>query len=214
MKAWLQTDFVFRTHGGPRLGAGRPQGDRESHDRRPVVDKYCPQHITLRAVRGAPNLRAWTVARVIGTVLKKIAANPRYIRVTHFSIQRNHMHFIVESPEGNVGLARGMQRVTAWIARAVNRRLGRKGSLFGDRYHAEELSTPTHVKNAIVYVLHNHKHHGYRTITDDRSSAAWFDFCDRPPRRLDAAPVSRPSLWLLTSGLRRQRISIHDHPKS
>jgi hypothetical protein len=214
MSDWIQTDFIFRTHGGTRLGAGRPQGTRMSHDRRPTIDKYCPQHITLRAVQGAPNLRAFVPARVIGTVFKRIAADPRYVRVTHFSIQRNHIHMIVESPEGKVGLARGLQRVSAWIARAVNRRLGRKGRLFDDRYHALELTTPRQVKNAIIYVLHNHKHHGHTTTTDDRSSAPWFEFSDRPAVRSDAAPVNRASLWLLTIGLRRHQISIYDYPKS
>ena len=39
------------------------------------------------------------------------------------------------------------------LARRVNRKLRRRGSLFADRYHGHAMSSPTQVRHAIVYVL-------------------------------------------------------------
>jgi hypothetical protein len=100
----------------------------------------------------------------------------------------------------------------------VNRYLGRRGALFGDRYHARALGTPREVRNAIRYVLLNAAKHGVVTSLRDPgwidpcSSAAWFDGW-RDPIRTDTAwkrallaepsPVARPTVWLLAVGWRR-----------
>ena len=39
------------------------------------------------------------------------------------------------------------------MARLINRIAGRKGQVFGDRYHAHVLATPRQVRNALAYVL-------------------------------------------------------------
>ena len=74
------------------------------------------------------------------------------------------------------------------VARCINSRLGRRGKLFPDRYHARALRTPREVRNALAYVLLNRKHHAAeqkfaRYWIDPCSSAAWFTgWAQRGPR--------------------------------
>jgi hypothetical protein len=94
------------------------------------------------------------------------------------------------------------------VAKAVNRLLRRHGALWGDRYHARQLETPSEVRRALVFVLQNWKKHvpGARGL-DPRSSAAWFDGWQTPPppsrerRRCGPrAPSSRESAGGATGG--------------
>ena len=80
-------------------------------------------------------------------------------RIIQFSVQDDHVHLIVEAEDRSV-LSRGIQGVAIRVARAVNRVLGRRGAVWGDRYHARALTSPRVVRNAIVYVLMNFKKHG------------------------------------------------------
>src|ERR1700682_5962344 len=79
-------------------------------------------------------------------------------RLVHYSIQGNHLHLIVEA-EGNESLARGMKGLEVRMARALNRMMKRRGTVFADRYHAHVLRTPREVAYAVRYVLGNHAHH-------------------------------------------------------
>jgi REP element-mobilizing transposase RayT len=207
-----QLDLPVRMHGGKRRRAGRKRGYRVSHRTRPKVAATEPLHITLRAARDVPNLRGWHPAAAIGAALKKLAAAPCAVRVIEFSIQRDHIHMIVES-DGRASLTSGMRSITIRLAKAVNKRLGRSGQVFGDRYHARPLTTPYEVRKALIYVLHNHKKHGHTGLIDKLSSAPWFDFAEQPARRTDPPPTTEPILWLLTIGWHKHGpISIHDHP--
>jgi hypothetical protein len=110
-------------------------------------------------------------------------------------------------------LARGMQGLASGLARRVNHALGRRGSLFADRYHAHALSSPREVRNAIVYVLRNYVKHREelpdlgtepRSGIDPCSSARWFGGwaeAVRPPPI--PPPVTVPATWLLRAGWKR-----------
>jgi REP element-mobilizing transposase RayT len=139
------------------------------------------------------------VTRCIG------AASRDAFRILHFSIQDNHIHLIVEATD-KVSLSRGMQRLDARIARAVNDAIGARGSFWRERYHARELQTPRSVRNAIVYVLMNAKKHGYRLVgADPLSSAPWFDgFAQRTAFDAGESPVRAPRTWLAGVGWRRR----------
>ena len=84
----------------------------------------------------------------------------------------------VES-EGTRALACGMQGLEIRLAKAVNRRLGRAGRVFTDRYHCRALRTPREVRNALVYVLLNGRKHAVKGSKIVR--LAWF------PKRASAA---------------------------
>ena len=157
---------------------------------RPWHDQNHPVHVTLKVRRGIPTLRGSRLAKAIGPGLRMAATSDaakkqerrRTFRVIHFSIQPYHLHLIVEATS-KTALARGMQGLASGLARRVNRKLRRRGALFGDRYHGHALASPREVRNAVAYVLKNYEKHPesipdrgtepQRGI-DPCSSARWF----------------------------------------
>ena len=202
-------------HGGWRPGAGRPRTSRlVSHEAREEIAARLPQHITLRIAANVEPLRHRVLVKTIRQAIA-LSHKPEF-RVVHFNVESNDLHLIIEAGS-NRCRSRGMQGLKVRIARRLNRLLGRRGSLFGDRYHARALRTPREVRNAIRYVLTNAIHHGVApkirewTWIDPFSSAAWFDgWCERvapdtPEKRellAEASPVARPNTWLLAVGWR------------
>src|SRR5436309_2602821 len=143
-----------RTWGGCRAGAGRKltPGRRPSvpHRARPAHTAAHPVHVTLRSGRAVRCLRA---GRVFPAVLGALgAASHEGFRILHFSVQDDHLHRIVEADDTRA-LGRGLRGVTIRVARAVNRALGRRGAVWGDRYHARALTTPRAMRHAMAGVL-------------------------------------------------------------
>src|SRR3954471_13808397 len=94
MKAAVQLEFP--RHGGRRPGAGRPRGDRVSHDARPEFDKVLPVLITLRVGGHVWNLRSSRCYRAVKRAFLK--ARGRFgLRLIEFSLLGNHLHLIVEA---------------------------------------------------------------------------------------------------------------------
>src|SRR5438128_8635085 len=201
-----QGALPFWTWGGRRPGAGRkPAGPRAGvpHRRRPLHHRGQPVHVTLRAVRGLPSLRGMRLFRALRSGLR--AASAATFRVAHCSVQTNHIHLLVEA-EGTQALGRGMQGLGIRLAKAINRRLGRRGCVWAERYHGRALRTPREVRNGLVYVLLNGRKHGaIRRGIDPCSSGAWFGGWREgvEPSR-EPAPVARPRTWLLRVGWRRR----------
>jgi putative transposase len=184
--------------GGKREGAGRKRQaprPRVSHKPRERFDKPGVVLITLRVRAGVWSLRS---KRCFG-VIEQCFANARErfgLRLIEFSVLGNHLHLLVEA-DSSLALTRGMQGLAVRIAKALNRIMQRRGSVFDDHYHSRLLRTPTEVVGAIGYVLGNHEHHyGSSRGIDPYSSLA----CDR--RRLLAVPTT----WLLRIGWRRSRV--------
>src|SRR5262245_19115355 len=108
--------FGREATGKPR--AGVPHQVREWRGAR------VPLHVTVRAIPGAPSLRNFAVAAAIGTLLKRRATRQSLpSRVVHFSIQRDHLHMLVEADDQQA-LARGMQGLLSGLARVINRTTG------------------------------------------------------------------------------------------
>ena len=148
----LAMKLKYRGRGGPREGAGRPRkpGGRVSHDARPSLSRHHPVHVTLRAVPRVPNLRRIQIFRRIADAFHQ--SRERFgFRVTHCSVQANHIHLIAEA-EDRASLVRGTKGLKVRIARGVNGVLGRKGPVFAERYHEHVLKTPREVAHAIKYV--------------------------------------------------------------
>jgi putative transposase len=145
----LPNPEVRNTWGGRRPGAGRKPGCGKArrHAARPRLDGRTPVTVTLRLVRRMPNLRSErciaVVRRVFGAAKARVG-----MRLVHYAIQSEHLHLIVE-PQGKRSLSRGMQGLEVRLARALNRALGRRGKVFGERYHARPLSSPRQVRNAL-----------------------------------------------------------------
>lgn len=165
--AQLRLDLRARKHGGRREGAGRKPGTGKRcvpHRARPAHRSSDPLHVTMRA--GVRGLRRQVVfARVREAIAR--ASNGAF-RVVHFSVQDNHLHLLVEAADRRQ-LTRGVRGLAVRIALAVNDALRRRGQVFSERYHARELTRPRAVRNALVYILNNHRKHAV--------SLAWLDPC-------------------------------------
>jgi len=205
MRTSRQLELRQRTWGGQREGAGRkPTAGRRTvpHTRRAPHDRRCPAHVTLRAGIGVPSLRDERLLSVLRATFR--SASTARFRVVAFSIQADHLHLVAEA-DGPTLFTRGMQGLAIRVAKAVNRALGRRGSVWGDRYHARLLRTPREVRTAFVYVLNNfRKHVRASSGIDPYSSASWFDgWRNRATRSHEASPVAAPRTWLGHVGWRR-----------
>jgi len=210
-----QLAFELRTHGGARPGAGRKRhGLRPGvlHRVRPQHEPRHPAHVTLRAAALPTSLRT---ARVFSAVRDALGCASRDdFRLIAFSVQRDHLHLIVEADSAR-RLTSGLQGVAIRVAKAVNRVFGRRGAVWADRYHARALSSPRAVRNALVYVLQNWRKHlpGGRGL-DPCSSAAWFaGWRAATPASTGQAPVAVARTWLARWGWRRHGlIDVHEAP--
>ena len=220
--AQLAFGIVKDPRGGPRHGAGRKaavKGAFQRHERRRQHRGSEPVHVTLRVRRDLPRLRQWHIYKPLREAFRR-GADRFGFRLVHYSVQSTHLHLICEADDRRA-LSRGMQGLAIRTARAINRTLGRTGKVFVERYHAEPLEVPRKVRNALVYVLTNARHHdarGWHGPVDTFSSGAHFDgWRERLPHALRVqagSPVGVPArTWLLTTGWRRHgAIDVREAP--
>jgi REP element-mobilizing transposase RayT len=178
------------------------------------LSRHHPVHVTLRVRNDVDNLRTKRLGRVIFGAFA--SAGERFgLRVTHFCIEHNHLHLLVEATDKSC-LSRGIQGLAIRLARRLNKRLERRGSFFADRYHARTLKTPLEVRRCILYVLNNYRRHlaqfgatAPRDWADPFSSIDFFDGVrllrngKRPIAEFSLArdpPVAPPRTWLLRRG--------------
>jgi REP element-mobilizing transposase RayT len=150
-----------KPRGGRRTNAGRKKAIElrfdPSHAARPELSSNHAVHIMLRTLPSVPRLRQRAAYEVLRSVLVYfVEAND--FRIVHVSIQRNHLHFIVEATDKHA-LRRGMQRFAIRAARAINGAFDRTGKVFAFRYHAKQIKTADYARNAIAYVLNNWRRH-------------------------------------------------------
>jgi putative transposase len=192
-----QLAFVFSNKGGRRPGAGRPRiherpgliGPGVSHVKREGFTSRRAVHVTQRLRPDAGHLRKQGPAAVILKAFKD-AAERGGVRIAHYSIQGNHLHLVVEAENAEC-LSRGIQGLAVRIARRLNRRSGRTGPVFADRYHSHVLGTRREVANAIRYVTGNYRNHSREYLP-----RGFQDPLATNPLR----PLARPKLWLLRIG--------------
>ena len=217
--------------GGARKGAGRPKRpisegrSSERHMVRPKLAASQPVHVVLRATGDVGSLRCYEGFEAVKEARLSSLRHEDKFRIIHFSIQRNHIHLIVEARDRKA-LWRGMQGFASSCARhlnaAITARRGkrRRGSVFTDRYYAHILKTPREVRNCLAYVLNNWRHHQIEnavwmdqtwTKVDPFSSALAFDgWKERPvgarftiPPGYEGSWIWLPRTWLMTTGWRR-----------
>jgi REP element-mobilizing transposase RayT len=194
----LAMDFSSRGWGGARKGAGRPRSGHVSHVKR-AHKKRNPVHVTVHALENVPSLRSERLGPLVGRHVRAVLGRRNDFRIVVFSIQRNHLHLIVEADDQRA-LTLGLQGFLSGLARRINHRIGRRGRLWRDRYHAHEITSPSHTRNVLRYVLQNTAHHGGPVGIDPLSSATWFDgFAGYRPST-EAPPVARARTWLLSCG--------------
>jgi REP element-mobilizing transposase RayT len=179
------------------------------HVRRERSTGLTPALVTVRVKECVPSLRK---GRVIAALEASFGAACERggFRLVHYSIQRDHLHLIVEA-ESHVALGNGMKSIAARIARAVNRVFRRTGACLAGRYHVRWLRSPRQLRNALRYVLLNVRKHYAQAHgapppvrLDPASSARWFDGwrgggADGPTGRV----VAHARSWLLRIGWKR-----------
>ena len=184
--------------GGRRPGAGR----KPTPGRRPGVP-HCrrPGHAAAHpsTSHSAPLMPSAACAATGSSRPSAALSPPPSTPVSGGSSPPDHRGRRPDAPGGLRGLA-------IRVARAVNRALGRRGAVWGDRYHARPLTTPREVRNALVYVLQNVAKHarGLHGL-DPCSSARWFDGWHDAAAAgtIERAPVAKARTWLATVGWRR-----------
>ncbi|TMQ09161.1 MAG: hypothetical protein E6J90_38605, partial [Deltaproteobacteria bacterium] len=128
---------LFR-RGGKRRGAGRkPKGARAGgrHAARPDFKPYHALHVVMRVAPAVGSLRRRKMYKAMRDATITAALRERF-RIVHISLQRNHVHLLVEA-EHKIALARGMQGFVISAARNINTALGdgvrrRRGKVFAD----------------------------------------------------------------------------------
>lgn len=216
--------MLFKKRGGKRRGAGRPPKGRRagsSHKERPFLNARYPVHVVLRVVSVVGNLRRRCVYQAIRQATLTTALRENF-RIVHLSIQRTHVHLLVEADDKEA-LAMGMQGFQISAAKHLNAAISkgkpgprRRGPVFPDRYHAEIITSPRQARHALSYVLNNfRKHREDRRApmsswaVDWFSSAAifpgWAEYGDEAflwhgPATYDPLVVYQPKTWLLREG--------------
>ena len=209
--------------GGRRAGAGRKPGPvrRDPHRRRPALGRTTPCHVTLKVRAGLPSLRSARFVRAFTATLRDGCERGRF-RVVHWSVQRDHLHLIVEASSA-FDLACGMKSVTVRVVRAVQRvfGLGRRGAVLRGRFHLHVLRSPREVRRALAYVLLNARRHAAQRGRGARADGGaggcgvfgalvrWLGAAfagiglGRRGGTGDAPAVARARSWLLAIGWRR-----------
>jgi REP element-mobilizing transposase RayT len=230
---------LFKKRGGKRRGAGRPpKGARAGapHKERPFLHARYPVHVSLRVVSAVGNLRRRCVYQAIREATLTTARREDF-RIVHLSIQRTHIHLLVEAKDKQV-LATGLQGFQISAAKHLNAAISkgrpgprRRGTVFPDRYHAEIITSPTQARHAISYVANNWKKHRedlaapMSAWTIDWFSSAvmfpgWVEYGDEPflwrgPQTYDPLMVRRPQTWLLREGWKLAgAISVREVPSA
>jgi hypothetical protein len=218
--AGSQLELPMRTRGGKRKGAGRKpsgkfgRGAGVPHRRRGEHKRNWPVHISITVLPDLPSLRGRRCIKAIERAFWGACHRGRPdFRPVHFSVQKRHVHLIVEA-ECGLALSRGMQGLCIRIARALNKALRRRGKVFSDRFFSRAMSKPAETRNSLVYVLNNaRRHDAQRGKVRDRwwidpcSSGryfdGWVDCPARPPPDEAEWVVARPRCWLLRQGWRK-----------
>jgi REP element-mobilizing transposase RayT len=156
-------------------------------------------HVTTRVCDDVWNLRSQRCFRALRQALEKGCA--RFgVRLVHFSIQGNHLHFIVEAPD-QVALGRAIKGLLVRMARALNKVMDRRGQVFKDRYHAHLLRSPREAAQAVRYVLDNWRVHA---LHDGRPPPSGVDpYCSRAWASCSPPLVAEPQWWMLRVGVVR-----------
>jgi hypothetical protein len=227
MRTPAQQSLPFKQRGGKRPGAGRPpKGARAGapHTPRPVLKPRHPVHVVLRTIAAVGSLRRRRIFHAFRWATHTAARRDDF-RIVQISVQRAHVHLIVEANDKRA-LSRGLQGFQISAAKHINAALScgrpgprRRGRVFADRYHATVITSPRQARHALAYVMNNWRKHGehrqarLRTWEIDWFSSAadfpdWAEYGDDPlrwraPPTYEPFLVRRPRTWLLRQGWKR-----------
>ncbi|MFN0153488.1 MAG: transposase [Gaiella sp.] len=110
------------------------------------------QHVVATGDNGARIVaddtdRAWFVERM------RCASAEAGWRMQAWCLLDTHAHLLVKTPEPTLGT--GMRLLLGGYSRWFNRRHGRRGQLFAERYWSRPVLTPVHHARACMYIALN-----------------------------------------------------------
>src|SRR5882724_12315220 len=196
----IQEELPLPRWGGARRGAGRkrksPRKNVPHRQRRKF--RRGALHVTVRIRREVWNLRTHRCFRALKRAFARGCERFGF-RLVHFSVQGNHMHYIVEAPDA-VALGRAMKGLEVRMARALNKVMSRQGPVFADRYHAHRLESPREAFHAIRYVVENWAIHAER---EGQPRPVGVDPFSSAPRHEGSPLVAEAEWWMLRVGIAR-----------
>ncbi|MBA3464126.1 MAG: transposase [Deltaproteobacteria bacterium] len=231
---WLNQDGTKkvrkRNKGARPVGRPRKAGAGAPHTIREAFKPSEPLHIVLRVEEVMRNLRKRNMYRALRAATLAVASREDF-RIVHVSIQRLHVHLLVEA-DGKRALSRGLQAFEISAAKHLNAALKwkkrRRGKVFTDRYHSEVIRSRRQARHALAYVLNNWRKHredqGRNWNVDPFSTGCsftgWKAFEERllmwnVPATYEPMFVWLPKTWLLREGwMLYGRIDFHEVPSS
>ncbi len=155
----------------------------------------------MRVLPVAGNLRKPTIYEAVRASLTTLGKHED-CRVVHVSIQRDHLHFLVEADDREA-LAHGMRSFQISLAKRINRLVSssskrrRRGQIFTDRYESFTLDTPRAVRAGLVYVLNAWRKFEKPSpkALDPYSSALAFDGWKDPITEDDTSDFAPLVVW-------------------
>jgi len=109
-------------------------------------------HVGVRGNNGEPIVRDDIDRIEFFRWYARIAQRERWL-VLAYCLMDNHYHFVVRS--GESGLSGGMQLLNCGFAQRINRRHGRTGHLFRQRFYGGWIKDTEQLKQACRYVVLN-----------------------------------------------------------
>jgi len=112
--------------------------------------------------------------------------------VLDYMVTSNHIHLLVKDTEEGA-IARSVQLVAGQTAQEYNRRKGRLGAFWEDRYHATAIETDDHLHRCLVYIDLNMVRAGVVRHPGEWTHSGYGEI-QQPPDRyrvIDLAALSR-----------------------
>jgi REP element-mobilizing transposase RayT len=232
-KRHVQQEMVFRTWGGARPGAGRKQKNprkSQPHRKREELNAIHPVHVILRVATDIRSMRKHHLYGAIRGATFKMLGRPDF-RICHLSIQRTHVHLLVEASD-EMQLAAGMQAFQISAAKRINFAItkrsnnARRGRVFVDRYHTEVIDNPRQARHTLSYVLNNWRKHGEDRLEGARdwkvdpysTAMAFYGWKEQPAfwrarETYERMAVTCPETWLRYGAWERyDPISVYEIP--
>ena len=161
---------------GTQLNLINPKnaGRRAIHDRgirhitREMITKKSCLHLTIKLNKA--QIQNKTLLKSLKYAIMR--ARLQGLRVIHYSLEHNHVHFYVEC-ESNLQLTRSMKAFGVSFAKKINAYFKTKGRVYKHRLHLRILKSATEVKNVIHYILNNGIKHKRTKKVFDPYNSSW-----------------------------------------
>jgi REP-associated tyrosine transposase len=112
----------------------------------------CYWHVFPRGNNGESIVRGGLDLVALRAILGRVTVRQNWTLLT-YCLMTNHFHLVLRSNEGN--LSPGMQILNRGHAQLINKRHGREGHLFRNRFSAKAIETDEHLREACRYGVLN-----------------------------------------------------------